>query len=256
MLHLFSTDRDWEIMARGEPFWSVSTWEKFRKQNLNADNLQEFFLTGETYINSVFQMIRARIDPNFAPQRSLDFGCGVGRVLIPIAKRSGSAVGVDVSETMLREARKQVESFGIKNVQLVKGDDTLSSVEGPIDFVHSVIVFQHIPVQRGEALFGELLKRMKHGSVAAIHFTYAKGFEPVRPTWGLRWRKFWKRIGDAFRSLRGNPVMQMNDYSLNVIFRMIQEHGIKRTNVSFFDHDRYYGVLLLFQVRDDDHASL
>ncbi len=256
MLHLFSTDRDWEIMARGEPFWSVATWEKFRKQNLTQENLQEFFQTGESYVDSLFRMIREKIDPKFAPERSLDFGCGVGRVLVPIAKRSGQAVGVDISETMLKEARKQLDSFGINNVQLIKGDDTLSSVEGPFDFVHSVIVFQHIPVRRGEALFAELLKRMHHGSVGAIHFTYSKGFEPVRSTFGLRWRRFWKRIGNAIASLRGNPVMQMNDYSLNVLFRMIQEHGIKRTHVSFFDHDRYYGVLLLFQVRNDDHASL
>jgi SAM-dependent methyltransferase len=256
MLHLFSTDRDWEIMARGEPFWAVSTWEKFRKQNLTPENLKEFFETGETYVDSLFRMIRDKIDPKFAPARSLDFGCGVGRVLLPIARRSGQAVGVDISDTMLNEARQQADAFGVQNLQLIKGDDTLSSIEGPFDFVHSVIVFQHIPVPRGEAIFAELLKRMHNGSVGAIHFTYAKGFEPARPTLGLRWRRFWKRIGNAIASLRGNPVMQMNDYSLNVLFRMIQEHGIKRTNVSFFDHDRYYGVLLLFQVRNDDHASL
>ena len=33
-----------------------------------------------------------------------------------------------------------------------------SPPEGPFDLVHSVIVFQHIPVLRGEALFAEMLK--------------------------------------------------------------------------------------------------
>jgi len=256
MLHLFSTDRDWEVMARGEPFWSVSTCDKFRRQNLTPENMQEFFQSGESYIETLFQMIRRKLDPKFAPERSLDFGCGVGRVLIPIARRSGQALGVDISETMLREARKQIDLAGLTNVQLIKGDDTLSSAEGPFDLVHSVIVFQHIPVQRGEAIFAELLKRMRHGSVAALHFSYAKGFEPYRPTFGMRVRRVWTNIRNAIRSLRGNPVMQMNDYSLNVLFRMIQERGVKRTHVSFYDHDHYYGVILLFQVRDDDHPSL
>lgn len=256
MMSFFSTDRDWEIMARGEPFWSVATWDKFRKQNLTPENLQEFFQTGEGYVDSLFQLIRAKIDPKFAPERSLDFGCGVGRVLMPIAKRSGQAVGVDISETMLREAHKQLGNFGINNVQLIKGDDTLSSAEGPFDFVHSVIVFQHIPVERGEVILNELLNRMRPGSVGALHFTYAKGFEPMRPTLRSRWRNFKIRLRTAMRTLRGYPQMQMNDYSLNVLFRMIQEHGVRRMNVAFTDHDKYYGVLLLFQINPHDPAFI
>lgn len=254
MMSFFSTDRDWEIMARGEPFWSVATWDKFRKQNLTPENLQEFFQLGESYIDGLFQFIRTKVDPKFAPERSLDFGCGVGRVLMPIAKRSGQAVGIDISDTMLREAHKQLDNFGIKNVQLIKGDDTLSSVEGPFDLVHSVIVFQHIPVIRGEMLMAELLKRMRPGSIGALHFTYAKGFEPMRPTLRSRWRHFKWRLRDAIRTLRGYPVMQMNDYSLNTLFRMIQEQGVKRMHVAYTDHDKYYGVLLLFQINPHEQS--
>lgn len=255
MLQLFSTDRQWELLARNEPFWSVATFDRFRRENLTDENKREFFQTGEDHVERLFQLVRERFNPNFAPERSIDFGCGVGRVLIPLAKRSIEAVGVDISKTMLQEARREAEARQVTNVKLIEGDDQLSAVEGPFDFVHSLIVFQHIPVQRGEMLFRELIKRMRHGGVAAIHFIYTKKFEPYRPTLRTRWRRLRHRVRRAFQSLLGNPQMQMNDYSMSILLRILQEQGVKRTYVELFDHEAYYGAILMFQ-QDPDAVTL
>lgn len=250
MFKLISTDRDWELMAQGEPFFAVLTWDKFFRRNLTPEVLHEFFASGEEYVGKLFETIRARIDPKFAPERSLDFGCGVGRLVGALARRSGSVVGVDVADSMLREARRHLDAAGVTNAQLVKGDDALSSVEGPFDLVHSFIVFQHIPVARGEKLFRELLARMKEGSVGALHFTYAHDSEPIRPGFWWRVKRAWTRFRSALRTLRGIGQMQMNSYNLNVLFRVLQEHGVRRTHVEFTKHGESFGVLLLFQKRD------
>src|SRR5262249_47032833 len=128
------TDLDWEHFAKTDPYWAVVTHDRFHKQNLNEEALGEFFASGETYIQWVLETIRVHLDEQFAPRRSLDFGCGVGRLLVPLARRCELVVGVDVSDTMLREARDNCNSRGLHNVSLVKGDDQLSAVNGTFDF--------------------------------------------------------------------------------------------------------------------------
>jgi 2-polyprenyl-3-methyl-5-hydroxy-6-metoxy-1,4-benzoquinol methylase len=60
---------------------------------------------GVDHIDFVFETIRRHFVPNFKPSSVLDYGCGVGRLLIPLAERCECVVGVDVSDTMLREAQ-------------------------------------------------------------------------------------------------------------------------------------------------------
>jgi cyclopropane fatty-acyl-phospholipid synthase-like methyltransferase len=115
-------------------------------------------------------VVRETLDPSFAPRRCLDFGCGVGRVAIPLARRTGEVVGVDVSESMLAEARRNCEVQETRNVTLLPSDDALSALTGRFDFIHSFVVFQHSPRERGDAILEALLE---HLSVGALHLRYA-----------------------------------------------------------------------------------
>jgi 2-polyprenyl-3-methyl-5-hydroxy-6-metoxy-1,4-benzoquinol methylase len=38
---------------------------------------------------------------DFAPRRVLDFGCGVGRVTLPLARRVDAVVAIDIADSML-----------------------------------------------------------------------------------------------------------------------------------------------------------
>ena len=40
------------------------------------------------------QMIHQYIDPAFRAQKALDFGCGVGRLIVPLAKMVASALHI------------------------------------------------------------------------------------------------------------------------------------------------------------------
>ena len=107
------------------------------------------------------------VDAALSPQRILDFGCGVGRVVIPFAQIAADVVGMDVSPSMLAEARSNCTAGGTTNVTLLRSDDILSTVEGTFDLVHSCIVLQHIEVPRGTALFAQLVRRIRPGGVGA-----------------------------------------------------------------------------------------
>jgi SAM-dependent methyltransferase len=279
-----SSDADWELFAKQDPYWAVLTDDKFRRQNLNQEARDDFFASGEGYVNRVFEMVRRHLDPDFAPRTALDFGCGVGRLAIPMGAKFESVVGVDVSETMLREAQAACESRGIKNVRLVQGLDKLSSSERKFDFINSYIVFQHIPCHRGLDLFRQLVGLLAEDGVGAIHFTFSKssysgdvnGSLPVeykaqvqivhthpdglryhlggakRAAWRLLKEKILKRPPPAQPAKQSpqvgeKPVMQMNPYLLNPILQVLQLSGVRRFHAAFSDHGGELGLILFFK---------
>ena len=148
-----NTDSEWERWGSSDPYFGVLTNARFRRQNLNQDSINEFFESGAHDIHRVLERCRFHIDPSFSPARALDFGCGVGRLVVPLAKIADHVVGLDVSESMLTEARQNCERYGVGNVTLLKSNDNLSALEGLFDLVHSYIVFQHIPPERGKRIF-------------------------------------------------------------------------------------------------------
>jgi SAM-dependent methyltransferase len=104
--------------------------------------------------------------------RILDFGCGVGRLMKPLAEAGFRVDGVDISEKMLSFARnepalKQSELF------LSDGNDCGAAPAGVYDFVYSYLCFQHIC---SRAVRNELLAAMKRalrpGGVVLIQMHY------------------------------------------------------------------------------------
>jgi SAM-dependent methyltransferase len=253
LLPKLGTDRDWERLAQADPFWAVAGGEQFHKDRMNDEAEREFFATGERYVASVFDLVRKHLDPAFAPRTVLDFGCGLGRLSIPLARRADSVTGVDVAETMLRQARDWLDHFQIANVELRKSDDSLSAVDGPFDLIHSCIVFQHIAPHRGEAILRRMLDLMKNGSVGVLHFLYGLARNPIHPTWRERLFRIKERIWLVYRSLLGRPAMQMNEYRLNALFRILQEAGIRRFHIELSDHCGAYGAVIYFQKSDSPY---
>jgi cyclopropane fatty-acyl-phospholipid synthase-like methyltransferase len=76
--------------------------------------------------------------------RVLEIGCGVGRLVKPLARRVARVVGVDLSEEMVRRAREYCA--GLPKVELHRTDGSLDFLAGgSFDLVFSHIVFQHVP---------------------------------------------------------------------------------------------------------------
>jgi SAM-dependent methyltransferase len=225
----------------------VITDPKYRRAGIDENAKKEFFASGECHVHGVLSTIRKHIDPKFAPRTVLDFGCGVGRLLIPFAKVAEDIVGLDVSPSMLEEARRNCDEQRLQNVRLFCSDDALSTLTGPFDLIHSCIVFQHIPVERGRALFSALLKQLSAGGVGAVQLTYSKA--RFASTHGLAPPEL-PSVGTP--NLRApadaDPLMQMNPYNLNEILFLMQSRGILQFHAEYPDHGGELGVFLFFQV--------
>jgi SAM-dependent methyltransferase len=231
------TDADWRAIAETQPYWAVLSAETFRGTQLDPAAYSAFFGSGEQQIAALMGFIKRHLDPRFAPRRVLDFGCGVGRLLLPLARLvalatpgpavPGSAIGVDVAPRMIDLCRANLADAGLHHAAVVLGDDHLSGVEGTFDLVNSLIVLQHIPPERGMALIGRLLGLLSIGGVASLQLTYAKErrfFVHETPR-----ARYYRRDGDTLRDL--SPVEQhqpagtiaMFDYDLNQVMLTIAE---------------------------------
>lgn len=244
-----TSDREWEKFGENDPYFGVLTDDRFRKSNLTDDNKEKFFESGSKYIDAVLETIRQHIDRTFTIKRALDFGCGVGRLVIPLASVAQEVTGIDVSDSMLNEAKKNCEARLIRNVVLVKSDDNLSSLNGKYDFIHSYIVFQHIPVRRGERIFENLIAHLASDGVCVVHFTYAKdsrrkGFVPFLNRYVPLYRNLVNLIkGRKFFA----PHMQMNNYDLNHLFLTIQRANCPDFYTTFTDHAGAFGIVVYFK---------
>jgi len=245
-----STDVAWEEWGRRDPYFGVITDPRFRQSEIDDRIKREFFQSGESHAHGVLTTIRRHVNPGFAPRTVLDFGCGVGRLLIPFAKVVDEVVGLDVSPSMLQEARRNCDEHGLHNVRLLDSDDSLSTLTGSFDLIHSCIVFQHIPAERGRAIFSRLLQHLRPGGVCAVQLTYSKtrfasthGIAPVPPAA--------TPSPDASAQLipvGADPEIQMNPYNSNEILFLMQCRGVQQFHVEFSDHGGELGVFLFFAV--------
>ncbi|TCM21731.1 methyltransferase family protein [Novosphingobium sp. PhB165] len=236
------SDHNWRLWGERDPYYAVLTDARFRSGNIDA-NRQHFFESGQAFVAHWV----AQIERHFGAlprERALDFGCGVGRLTIPLSGHFGAVVGLDIAPAMLEEARRNSEG---RQIDYLLSDDTLSRVEGTFDFVNSCIVFQHIPVARGMVLLSQLLERVRPGGGCLIQLSTKRNQS--------LWHKLGYHIrhivpgGQAVLNLLGGraadtPVMQMNEYPLDAVLRLFHEKGFGEILVRYEDHDSTDAAML------------
>jgi len=259
------TDKYWQFIGAEDPYWGVLTHEKFAKDNLTREALDEFYASGKHHVDVVFQTIHKHIDEDFVAGSAMDFGCGVGRIVIPLAARCRKVVGVDVSAGMLERAKERCVASGFSNVRFVEGDDQVSGITDTFDLIHSFIVFQHIDADRGSAIAERLLQLLNDGGVGVLHFAYFKEIRSNHPK--LRAlaerlgiyhflasiRALWhQQAGSGQGSGPNGLEMQMNPYNLNLILQKLQAAGVRRLHLEYTDHGGFFGVVLFFKKSGSD----
>lgn len=209
------SDEAWERWGESDPYFGVLSVPQFRRANLDA-NRSAFFDSGVERIQSRLALAERLFGPS-GRKRALDFGCGVGRLVIPLAQGFDEVIGVDVSPAMLAECARNLSERNLHNVDLVQSDDTLSRVEGLYDFVHSYIVLQHIPVRRGMGLIRRLLESVAPGGIVSIQFTTDRrdNFLQAGRYWMQRRLPGVQALTNLVRgrAIR-EPLVEMNEYSL------------------------------------------
>ncbi|RJQ64723.1 MAG: class I SAM-dependent methyltransferase [Stygiobacter sp.] len=244
-----NTDKHWNKFGEDDPYFGVLSDEKYRLNVFTDSAKEEFFSTGYQHVDSIVKKIEVHLNRSFKPNKALDYGCGVGRVLIPLSKYSNEALGVDVSDAMLTECKLNCIKNKITNIRLLNASEYSANFSEKVDFIHSYIVFQHIPVRRGISILLKLLDNLSENGIGVLHFTYSKKnnlnwfIEMIRNNVPIV-----SNIINAIKRRNLNyPTMQMNSYNINRILVILQKYGIGEFYCDFTDHGKDLGVIIYFE---------
>ena len=239
------TDREWEKWGRRNPYLGVLGFET---QSVLTDSTwrEKFFGSGEEHIARIISTAEAHFGP-ITPNRALDFGCGVGRLLMPLSNRFKEVCGVDISSSMLEQARTNLSSR--PHVNLVR---TLDDAAGEFDFVHSSIVLQHIRPQQGMGLINRLLQITAPGGIFALHTTIGDLRWKRRMLNMMRYRV--RPVHWVYNIVRrrplNEPITEMNRYDAAALFDLYRSIADEPLVVQTIDQDRYVGLMVIGRASD------
>jgi SAM-dependent methyltransferase len=105
-----------------------------------------------------------------------DLGCGDGRVLITAAQKfRAKAVGVEISETLAKAARENIQRAGLESrAQVILGDATTANVE------QADVVTLYLLTHSNELLRPSLEAQLRPGARVVSHDFEIRGWKPTR----------------------------------------------------------------------------
>lgn len=152
----------WEEMAKQDPMWAILSYQDGKYGRWTE---QRFLATGAARVDE-FLTHGSGFGRPVGRQAALDFGCGVGRLTRALAAQFDQAIGIDISETMVGNAREL--NAGISNAVFrcnSRADLAMFSDES-FDLVASDIVLQHLPSREAvEGYLGEFLRVLRPGGL-------------------------------------------------------------------------------------------
>ena len=168
---LFDTARrTWSKLGESEPYWSVMTDPAYRVSVLDEGAQAHFFETGA---EDVAAFTEACARNGIALKREgwvVDFGCGVGRLGVHLARLFDGYLGVDISPAHLAEAGVRLAAVtDLAEFRLL--DDFLGGDE-TCDCVFSVLVLQHNAPPVMAELLRVLIARLRPGGVGYIQIPH------------------------------------------------------------------------------------
>lgn len=236
----------WDAFAAREPYFAVLTEPRFLRAHFDAAAEERFFATGEEYVADLYGTVLTSVAPHFAPLSVLEYGCGVGRLVIPFARRAESVTGVDVSPAMLRTAREHVQRAEVRGVELIDAE-AFARDPRTFDLVNCFLVLQRMRPSEGRELLRKLAMRVREGGVLVCHVPYRTRVSPlVRAARTSRSRL--PGVNAATNVLRrkpaDTPLIETNTYELNDVMAILQELHYDTPHVVFTRHGDVDGVIV------------
>ncbi len=152
----------WEKAARSDPHFAVCSDPALR----GTWKAEDFFASGDREVDALLAYLHRYQRVLAGPV--LDFGCGLGRLTRALASRLGTVVGVDLSSSMVEQARELHASVsGCQFVVNERPDLTLFP-DDHFGGVYSNIVLQHMPRALGERYIAEFIRVTRPGGIVVF----------------------------------------------------------------------------------------
>ena len=181
----------------------------------------EFFATGESDVASLLSVAASVAGHDISLASALDFGCGVGRLTLPLARRAEHVTACDIEPALLAKARVHAEEAGLHNITFLGNDQLDTLPDGAFTFICSLLVFQYVPRPAGYTILRTLLRLLAPGGVAVLHVMLAEPGEELRQL--IRMTQARSRFHRP--SSRADPRVRTYGYDEHVVVREIDAAG-------------------------------
>jgi 2-polyprenyl-3-methyl-5-hydroxy-6-metoxy-1,4-benzoquinol methylase len=200
----------WTRLGKAKPHFSVLTDQKYLPENLPAE-IETFWKSGEDEASLAQRILERHGFKRFENKTCVEYGCGVGRVTMGLAKRFARVHAYDISSNHLDIAKERAEEVGAANIVFRQCSANLLGKLQPCDFFYSMIVFQHNPPPVIAALIRQALKALKPGGIAIFQV----------PVYGVDYR--FKL--DRWLKAKHRSDMQMHCLPQPRVFDLIRSEG-------------------------------
>jgi ubiquinone/menaquinone biosynthesis C-methylase UbiE len=190
-----SRESRWEDFAQSQPehyIWTTG--------DPDAPDFQEqFAASGRQEIAVILDATAAY---RIGRAQVVEYGCGLGRLLLPMSEHFDRALGVDVAPTMLDGLRKRATDAGIQTVDTALSSEPWAETANA-DLVYCWAVLQHIAdrqvirdavIAMGRALRPDTGIGYLHFDTRPITAGYVARFAIPDPLLPHRWRRSIRRI--------------------------------------------------------------
>ena len=166
----------WNRLGEEDPYWSVLTSERFRKDKFHGSS-EEFWNSGEDDLKRFTAWMQRNELCIRGSDTVLEYGCGTGRVTMWLARMFSRVIAYDISRTHLQLAEEHLarvnETAELRHIS-IDGLDQLPKV----DVIFSTLVLQHNPPPVIRHILGCLLGALTPGGIAYLQFpTYCDNYE-------------------------------------------------------------------------------
>ncbi len=138
----------------------------------------------------------------------LDIGCGIGRVLKPLAKHFHTLAGIDVSSTMIAQSKTWLADHPNITTSENSGVDLREFKNESFNLVYSYVAFQHMPRTVFDQYLREINRVLSPEGYLALQLPIGPYFDvPIEDTIGIRSYTF----QEIEQKLRNNGLAFLDD---------------------------------------------
>lgn len=243
------TDSDWNQLGKVDPYWAVITDERYRAGTMDALGRQAFYDSGLFDVDRFHAALKRYFSAPDHFEACLDFGAGVGRLLVPMAQRANRAVGVDIADSMRAICQAYVDELGLARVKLVPTPQAAAEF-GPFDWINSYIVLQHIPPAKGLDLIADLVSSLRPGGFLSLQVTTHRDPTRFPPDTAGPVRKWLRSLRNNLMPRRDLGQITMYDYDLNQVLARLTDANCPHFILEPTNHGGHHGFMIYAQKGD------
>ena len=230
-----SAREDWNLRAREDFYLAIVSG--------TSGDEAAFQASGE---RDATELVDFLATDGISDWRVLEYGCGVGRLMVPLLNRFKEIHGIDISDEMVRIGRERNAGRSGLHFHVIE-DGKLPLPDKSFDLVYSFAVVQHMPKEDFREILPEIARVLNPGGWFAFQlvrpYTVRRRAQALFGLDQLSWRN---SKGSKFPDTR-----RRRYYTHGQLRRLLKQNGLRWIRSAITPSDHLHEYYLAQRSMDD-----